>query len=106
MNDPIAPVIKAIQKDPRVHIAWQRGKNWLSEKFLNATAEVFEFRGFETTRTFLLDKKYKAESREQAEVLLAVLDHLDCSAVHGDRPIGRTIIKALHALKPERRAKQ
>ena len=97
MNDPIAPVIEKIRNCPKVKEAWKKKK--FTRKFLNAAAEVFEFHGFETTRIFLLNKKDKGDTNEQATALLDVLDCLkDCREIEQHRPIGRKIINTLIAI--------
>ena len=97
MNDPIADVIANIKTCPEVNEAWKR--NRFTQKFLSAAAEVFEFHGFETTRVFLMNKKEKQDTRQQAAALLAVLDCLrDCEMIQKHRPIGRKIINTLIAI--------
>jgi hypothetical protein len=99
VNDPIEPVIQAINQSEAVRTARQR--QWLNPSFLNNVAEVFERDGFETTRLYLLGKKDQQGMGGQASALLAVLEHMrDCPAIHQRRAIGRAIIKTLSVSNP------
>ncbi|HOE64861.1 MAG TPA: hypothetical protein PKW18_12450 [Candidatus Sumerlaeota bacterium] len=103
MSDPIKPVIEKIKSSPKLksfcEINKKREKPF-TESFLNKVAEAFERYGFETTKTFLLDKRQRQATKYQAEVLLEILNYLDNKVIHQNRDIGRLIIKTLNEIKP------
>jgi hypothetical protein len=94
MNDPIEKLIEEIRLSSEVQHAR------FANSFLNNVAEVFERDGFGATRAFLLEKRERYELRAQAEALLKVLDMMGKHPeIRQRRAIGRTIIKAIIALK-------
>lgn len=75
---------------------------YYSNSFLNAVSEVFEHRGIEQARLYVLGKCQTGESGA-ARGMLKVLDHIArCPAANDDAPVGRTVIKALLSFKPTR----
>jgi hypothetical protein len=94
MTDPIEKLTEDIRQCQEV----QRTR--FSNNFLNTVGEVFECDGFGTTRTFLLEKRERQDLRHQAGALLKVLDLMGAHPeIRQRRAIGRTLIKALIAIK-------
>lgn len=97
MNDPIKPIIERIRNCQQFRTA--RDRHFLKPNFLNQIGEIFENHGFEVARLKLLDKKGQFNTKDQAPVLLEVLQIMETSSVIcQNRAIGRQIIKTLNSI--------
>ena|SRR5579862_6464566 len=66
--------------------------------FFNDVAEIYERHGLGVTKAYLLNQQ--ARRRIEVPLLLKILEKLDsCQEIHGNRAIGRQIIKCLFELK-------
>jgi len=88
-NDPVAKAMEEIQKIEM---------GYLSNKFLNTVGDVLEKEGRTMTENFLRERRSRRDTRQQAEVLLKVLDILKRNPSI-DRKTGRFIIKGLNSIK-------
>lgn len=94
-NDPIEPVLKAIQAND----ALRKNPKKLKSNFCHNVAQVFEAHGAAVTRLYLLDKSEQRDTKEAAKLLLPVLEILEKhEMITQHRPIGRYILKTLPLL--------
>jgi hypothetical protein len=85
-EDIAAKVIEEIKKNVKI--------GYLSNKFQNTVGDILEREGLTMTRTFLLERKNRRDTRQQAETLLHVLGIIE-KYPSIDRKTARFIIKSL-----------